>query len=68
MKLDPKGARYARHALRGCLTRLALCFDAQKKYSGAQVQEILIAVSISLDHMGEQQPPEAAKQLENVNP
>lgn len=40
---------YVREALRGCLTRLALCFDARTIYTGAEVQEMLLAAMMSLD-------------------
>lgn len=49
MKLDAKGARYARFAIRGCLTRLALCFDGHRTYKGDEVQGVLLAAMMSLD-------------------
>jgi hypothetical protein len=58
VKLDAKGARYARFALRGCLTRLALCFDSHETYTGAQIQNILLRAMMSID-----QQPQDEKQL-----
>lgn len=43
------GANFARFALRGCLTRLALCFDSRKKYTGAEVQTVLLSAMMSID-------------------
>lgn len=51
-KFDDRGAAYARFAMRGGLTRLALMFDAGKKYTGGEVQQILITAMLTLDRPG----------------
>lgn len=54
-KFDLRGAMFARFAMRGCFTRLALCFDSHATYTGAEVQNILLAAMMSLD----ESPPDA---------
>ena len=49
-KFDRKGATFARFAMRGCFTRLALCFDSQATYTGAEVQNLLLAAMVSIDN------------------
>jgi hypothetical protein len=52
MKFNAKCAPYAKFVAKGCLTRLALMFNAkpQKKFTGAQVTEILLRVITSIEH------------------
>jgi hypothetical protein len=45
----------ARQLMRCALTRLALSFDTQKKYTGAEVQEILIGSMLSIDEVSDAQ-------------
>jgi hypothetical protein len=46
---DSRGAQFARFAFRGAMTRLALCFDSRERYTGAEVQNILLAAMKSID-------------------
>lgn len=48
-KFDIQGAAFARFAMRGCFTRLALCFDSNATYTGAEVQNLLLAAMMSID-------------------
>ena len=47
--LDRAGLRFARFAVKGCLTRMALVFKPEETYTGAEVQQLLIGAALSID-------------------
>lgn len=54
-RATPDRIAYAQFATRGVLTRLALMFDANsdEKFSGKQIQEILVGVCVAVGRPGE---------------
>jgi len=54
-RATPDRIAYAQFATRGVLTRLALMFDAksEEKFTGRQIQEILVNVAVAVGRPGE---------------